>query len=471
MIQAKLSLREKLCYGCGDFASCLFWGAFSNFLFLFYTDVFGIGALAVGGLLFFSRIWDGINDPILGMIADRTKTRWGKFRPYLLWMCVPFAIMGTLLFTTPNLGPTGKLIWAYVTYNGMMMIYTAINIPYTALLGVITPDSAERTRVASIKFIFAFAANLAIQAVLLLMVKFFGGDANPQLGWQLSFAVIGITSTIFFLITFAGTKERVTPPAQQKTTVLRDLGDLFTNHPWLILVATTVTWILFVATRSTITAHYIKYYVGAQTLQLWWDAAPRVYDYEYILSVFLPLSSIGSIAGIFFVGWFAPKVGKKTAFISLFVSAIVFTAAFYWLKPDQLTAMFVLQFLGSFTGGPLCVILWAMYADTADFNEWKRSRRATGLVFSASTMTQKFGWAIAGVVVGYMLNITGFIPNVDQAPSVLHGLVLLMSIIPSVLGVVSIVIFCFYPLNEKKVGQIESDLNERRLAAGEPTPA
>lgn len=452
-----------MAYGCGDFASCLFWAAFGNFLFIFYTDVFGISALAVGTMLGISRALDAFFDPAMGMIADRTRSRWGKFRPYLLWVAPPFAIAGVLLFTTPNLSSSGKLVWAYVTYNVMMALYSAINIPYTALLGVITPDSIERTRVSSMKFIFAFIASIAVQALLLSLVNKLGGT-NAQLGWQLAFVVVGATAMIFFFIAFLGTKERVSPPPQQKTSAAKDVADLLKNAPWFMLVAATVTFVLFTATQSTVSAHYIKYFVGTQSLQMPWSTAPHVYSYEQSISIFLAAGSVGALVGVLFTGTTVARFGKKSAFIGFFVVAIAARVAFYWLKPDQLVAMIALQFVSSLAGGPLAVILWAMYADTADYSEWKTTRRATGLIFSASIMTQKFCWAIAGIVVGWMLNATGFVANVTQGERVQHGLVLLMSVIPSLFGVISVVLVLFYQLSEKRMTEIQTELAVRRQA-------
>ncbi len=465
----KLSFREKICYGFGDLASVLYWQTFMLYFTFFYTDVFLIPAGVAATMFLISRIWDGINDPIMGMIADRTKTRWGKFRPYLLWMCVPFAIVGVLTFTVPNFGPTGKIIWAYVTFNLIMMLYTAINIPYTALLGVISADSIERTTVSSVKFLFAFSAGIIVSATLLPMVKFIG-KGNDAHGWQVSFIIYGIAAIIFFLITFSGTRERVQPPKNQQSSVKKDLYELVTNQPWLILLATTITFILFVAVRSSVTVHYFKYFIGTQQLSLPFLKSSS-YGFEEITSAFNVVGQISAFIGVLLVSWFAKLVGKKTAFIILFVIAIVSTAAFYFLSAKQLSLIFLFQITGSMTGGPLSVLLWAMYADTADYGEWKRGRRATGLVFSASTMSQKIGWALGAFVALNLMSQVGFEPNQAQSAESLRGLLLLFSLIPAALGLVALVIIQFYQLNEKKMREITAELLERRKTSGEELAA
>ncbi|MDZ7319610.1 MAG: MFS transporter, partial [candidate division KSB1 bacterium] len=444
----KLSFREKFCYGFGDLASVLYWQTFMLYFTFFYTDVFLIPAGVAATMFLISRIWDGVNDPIMGMIADRTKTRWGKFRPYLLWLCVPFAVVGVLTFTVPNFGLTGKMIWAYVTFNLIMMLYTAINIPYTALLGVISADSSERTTVSSVKFLFAFSAGIIVSATLLPMVKALGKGNDPR-GWQLSFIIYGIAAVIFFLITFSGTRERVQPPKNQKSSVKKDLYELVTNEAWLILLATTITFILFVAVRSSVTVHYFKYVIGTQQISLPFLTS-RTYGFEEITSAFNTVGQISAFIGVLMVSWFAKVVGKKTAFIILFIIAILSTAVFYFLSAEQLPLIFLFQIIGSMTGGPLSVLLWAMYADTADYGEWKRGRRATGLVFSASTMSQKIGWAFGAFVALRLMSQVGFQPNQAQSPESLRGLLLLFSLIPAALGLIALVIIQFYQLSEKK---------------------
>jgi len=346
-----------------------------------------------------------------------------------------------------------------------MMLYTAINIPYTALLGVISPDSNERTSVSSIKFLFAFAAGIIVSATLLPMAKGLGGG-NDAKGWQLSFVIYGIAAIIFFLVAFKGTRERVQPPKAQKSSIKKDLYELVTNKPWLILLATTITFILFVAVRSSVTVHYFKYVIGTQELKLpFFDL--RSYDFETLTSAYNTLGQISSLVGALLVSWFAKKIGKKRAFTIMFIVAIFSTGILYFLTAEQLGLIFFFQFTGSITGGPLSVLLWAMYADTADYGEWKRGRRSTGLVFSASTMSQKFGWAFGAFVALTLMSQVGFQPNQDQTQDSIGGLLLLFSLIPAAFGIVSMIILFFYPLNDKKVQNISYELEVRRKELGE----
>jgi glycoside/pentoside/hexuronide:cation symporter, GPH family len=455
-----LSFKEKMAYGFGDFASVLYWQTFMLYLTYFYTDVFLIPASVAATMFLITRMFDGLNDPVMGMIADRTKTRWGKFRPWLLWLAVPFAISGVLVFTTPDFSQSGKIVWAYFTFILVMIMYTAINIPYTALMGVISPHSADRTAVASMKFIFAFAAGILVSATLLPMTKTLGG-ANEQLGWQYTFIIYGIAAIGFFLITFKGTRERVAPPPSQKSSVKRDIYELFTNKPWLILLATTITFVLFIAIRSSVTTHYFKYFIDDQTLKLpFFDA--RTYTFETLVSAYNTIGQVSSLVGVIIVVWISKILGKKKTFVLFLFISIISVGFNYFLSANQLGIIFFLQITYSITGGPLSVLLWAMYADTADYSEWKRGRRATGLVFSASTMSQKFGWAIAAYISLNLMAGVGFQPNVTQSPESLRGLLLLFSIIPAAIGILALAIYLAYPLNGVKVKMIADKLEAQR---------
>ena len=456
----KVSLKEKVSYGFGDLASVLYWQTFMAYLVFFYTDVFRISAIAAGTMIFITRTWDWINDPIMGIISDRTQTKWGKFRPYLLWLALPMGIVGFLTFTTPDFGETGKLVYAYITYTLLMMMYTAINIPYSSLLGVITPDPIERTSLSSVKYIFAYAAGMIISVSLLPMARAFGGG-NNQRGWSISFLIIGIAAAAFYLITFFNTKERVSPPKKQKTPIREDLKDLTRNGPWMVLVLVTITFILFVSTRITVTAHYFKYYVGEQTINLF--GAERTYGYVEFVSAFNGIGQIFSLLGVLVLQPIVKFIGgKKKTFIIMYMVAILSTASFYLLNPEHISLMFIIQVIGSATGGPLSALIWAMYADTADYSEWKQGRRATGLVFSASTASQKIGWAFGAATAGWMLGAFGFEVDMLQNENVLYGLRLLMSIIPAGVGILSLLILTFYKLDEKSMEKISSELIARR---------
>jgi glycoside/pentoside/hexuronide:cation symporter, GPH family len=457
----RMPLREKLAYSVGDFGANLYWGTFASYLLFFYTEVFGLTAAAAGTLFLVCRLLDGAIDPAVGMIADRTETRWGKFRPYLLWFTIPFAIFGVLTFTTPGLSTGGKLVWAYSTYGVLMILFTSISIPYSAMLGVISPNPVERTSVASIKFVFAYAGSFVVSGTLLPLVRALGGG-NAARGWQLAFIVFGIAYVAINLITFLGTRERVRPSPSHGSSVRGDLRDLFTNPPWVVLALTTVIFLLGVGIRISVTAYYFKYYVGTQTLTLPFTGGSRAYGFIELVSAYGVVGQIAAIVGVLLLNPFAKLVGKKSAFIILLAVSLVSTAAFYFLRPDQLVAIFFWNALGSVSGAPLSALLWAMYADAADFSEWKTGRRATGLVFSASIMGTKIGGAVSAACAGWLLAWIGFQTDVAATPGVRQGLVLLMSLIPAAVVLVSLVLVCFYPLTEARLAEIGTELHARR---------
>ncbi len=464
---AKLPLREKIGYGFGDLASVLFWQTIMVYLLFFYTDVFGLTAAAAGIMFFVSRILDAFFDVAIGMTADRTKSRWGKFRPYILWGAAPLAISAVLAFTTPNFGDTLKLVYAYITFILFMFLYSTVNIPYTALLGVISGDPVERTSAASFKFVGAYLAGFIVSATALPFATYFG-NGNQGKGWQLTMIIYGVAAIVFFLITFLSTHERIQPIAKEKTSIKNDLKDLSKNKPWIILFTITILIILFVCIRLSVTAHYFKYYVGEQEVNLF--GSTHKWGFEVLASAFNTVGQAFSLIGVLLVPWFTKIAGRKKALIILTVAAIICTGAFYFFKPTDLVLMFVFQIIGSLTGGPISTLLWVMYADTADYSEWKTGRRATGLVFSASIMSNKLGWAIGSMIAGLILASTGFVANVTQNMNVEHGLVNMMSIIPSVAGVIALVLLIFlYKLDEPTMTKVKAELEERRLASGEGT--
>jgi len=453
-----------LCYGSGDFAAVLYWTMATRFLPMFYTDVFGISAGALGTMLLFSRIWDGINDPLVGVWADRNQSRWGRFRPFILFGSVPYALAAVFCFTTPDIGDLGKLLWAYAGYNLFMMVCTVVNIPYTSLMGVMTNDSTERTRLSSIKFICAYSAAFVVSAGLLPAAEKFG-KANPQLGWQLVAIAIGIAGTIFYLITFLGTRERVQPVSAEKSSVLRDLELLIKNRAWLIILGTTLTWVLSGNLKDSVSLHYLKYEVfgGNPDMALpflWWE-----FSFTCFSSTFFGVSTAVGISGILLIAAVASKVPKKALFIVLFAGSAVCNLGFWFLKPGDIGLLVLLQIGSTLFGAPTPVLLWAMFADTADYGEWKTGRRTTGLVFSASSFSMKMGTAIAGAAAFALLDLAGFVANEAPSESVRASLRNMMSIYPLLLAMLSIAIFAFYPLTEKRMKQIKVDLNLRRKAS------
>jgi GPH family glycoside/pentoside/hexuronide:cation symporter len=465
----KVSLRERAFYGFGDLASCLFWQTITLYLLFFYTDVFGLAAAAAGIMVAVSRALDAFFDVVIGMTADRTKSRWGKFRPYLLWMAVPLAVAAVLAFTTPNFGPTWKLVYAYVTFILFMFLYSAINIPYTSLLGVISGDPIERTSSSSFKFIGAYLGGLIVSATALPFAKHFGhGDVTK--GWQMTLAIYGVAAVILFWITFLSTRERIQPIAKEKTSVKNDLKDLSKNMPWFLLFIVTILFILFVCIRMSVTTHYFKYYIGEQEVSLFGKI--QKYGFEVLASAFNTIGTVFAILGVILVPWFAKLCGRKNATIILFVTALICTGAFYFFKPTDLLLIFVFQIVGSLAGGPISALLWVLYADTADYSEWKTGRRATGLVFSASIMSNKLGWAVGTMIAGMILAGTGYVANVVQNIDVQNGLKAMMSIIPVAAGAIALIILMFfYKLDESMMAKVKADLDERRKASGQTATA
>ncbi len=458
-INQKLKFSEKVGYSLGDMASNLYFQTFILFITIFYTDVFGISAKAVGTMFLVTKIWDAINDPMMGMIADRTETRCGKFRPYILWFAIPFGLIGVLAFTTPDLSQTGKLIYAYITYTLLMMLYTVINVPYSALMGVITSNARVRTVVSQFRFVAAFLGGLIVQYSVLRMVKRFGGG-NEALGWQLAMVVLSALAIVLFFITFATTKERVKPPKGQKTTLKDDLHDLFNNKPWLLIGGATVFQLTYILIRTSCIMYYFKYFVQDQQMML----LGKTYSFSYqsMVSTFFMAGSLVTILGSILAGWFSKVLGKRNTYAGFLGASGIFAVLFYFLSPNDIILMFVFQFLVSFALGPVSVLQWAMYTDTADYSELKTGRRATGLVMSASLFALKLGVALGSAILAWTLAGYGFQPNVQQTATSLQGIKLAMSIYAAIPAFIGAGIMIFYPLTNKMMIKIEEDLTARR---------
>jgi len=458
----KLSIKEKVGYSLGDTASNLFFQTFIYYMLFFYTDVFGITAKAAGTMFLVTKIWDAVNDPMMGIIADRTNTRWGKFRPYLIWVAIPIGVLGVLTFTTPELNDTGKLIYAYLTYTFLMMAYTAINVPYSAIMGVMTPNSHERTIVSSFRFIAAFVALLFVQYFIPTMTE----DAvNPQMRWQLTMTIVSALAVILFLIAFFSCKERVQPPKGQKTPIKQDLVDLISNKPWVMIGIATVFQLIFICMRSGSIMYYFQYYVKDQEIALFGKAFSL--SYSKLFSLFTMSGTAFTIIGVILTKYISKTFGKSITYaVSLGIAGIT-SGLFIFLGPQSVVLMFVLNFITSFAFGPVSVLQWAMYADTADYSEWIKGRRATGLVMSASLFALKLGIALGATGNAWILAAYGYQANVEQTETGLLGIRMVMSVYPAIFAIIGMIIMLFYPLKKHMMMQVETELVERRKQAKE----
>ena len=567
----KITFKERFGYGLGDLASNLFWMQFVWFLNYFYTDVFGLAPAVLATMMLWVRIWDSINDPLVGIVADRTESRWGKFRPYLLWGAIPFAIVGTLTFTTPNLTPHGKLIYAYATYGAMVLIYTVVNIPYSALMGVVSPDPAVRTRFSQMRFIMAFTGGLIVQATTLPLVAHFGAQApgvvtaaveknqlviqekgngssrlevsarapnyqspsfvqrlglqfgllnetelgqltkkksiqvntpayyqeagidwdqapekfesisylttgfksiviplakifpdtdlagqkivvqvvNEQKGFQYAIGIFSVLAAFLFFITFATTKERVRPPKKQETTLGRDLKDLLTNGPWLILFVAGIITLFHVCMRNGSILYWCKYNLGNEQLG----------------PLFMLAGTLANLLSIFLVGFIEKIFGKKFGFAFCIGASGLLSASFFFIPESNIPLLLGVHILKNLAFGPTAALIWAMYTDAADYGEWKNGRRSTGLVMSACTMAQKLGYTLGGVLSMNILAYIGYQANAVQSPQALLGIKGMVSWISALPCIIGFVLILFYPLNKQRLKKIEADLLARRSAA------
>ncbi len=473
-------LAERIGYALGDSASNLYWKTFEFFLVIYYTDVFGISAAAVGTMLLVTRVLDAVADPVMGALADRTQTRWGHFRPYILWFMLPLAVAGVLTFTTPNLGSGAKVVYAYVTYGLLMFLYTAVNIPYTALMGVLTPNSIERTALSSLRFIGAFAAAVFVQYFTLGFVRFFG-QGDDQRGWQLTMALYGVLAIVMFLICFGTTRERVSPPASQDADLWRDLGGLFSSKPWRVLIGALMLMLSAFIMRGGVTAFYFKYYVDPAPFQAWLQQALAGYPAllarllqiagtkDTLLGWFLVSNGIFGILGVMVTPALVRWLGKKRVFV-LAVALGGVTYALLWLPgPTAIGWMFLNQIAASFILAPNSPVLFAMFADTADHGEWRTGRRTTGLVFASSLFGLKVGLGIGGWLLGVVLALFGYVANVQQSASSISGILIAISVLPGALLLVAALLMRFYELGDDMMVRIEQDLKQRR--GGEPVAA
>jgi GPH family glycoside/pentoside/hexuronide:cation symporter len=444
-ILSSVSLKEKIGYGIGDMGFNFYWANIASFLLIFYTDTFGISPAAAGTMIFLTKLIDAFADPAMAAIADRTKTRFGKFRPYLLWTSLPMVVTGVLTYTTPNLPEGGKLIWAYATFALMMLIYTVLNIPYSALSGVISANSQERTTLISFRFIAAFTGTIIVNYFTLDMVSYFG-NGNSNLGWQITMAIYGILAAILFGVVFFSTRERIKPPPQQRTKVTGDLKDLFNNRPWTILFILALIIMITITIRAGASIYYIKYYLNRPDL----------------IKYFLTSYGIALAIGAAITPLLTRYLDKRLLMIlSMSVTGIL-SISFFFLPKDSIWLIFSINFLIGLALGPKSPLAFSMYADTADYTEWKTGRRATAMTFAAANFSQKLGWALASVIIGLVLSSLGYVANTAQSDASQMGILLVISIIPGVIALIAAFIMRYYTLDNAMLEKIQIELKARK---------
>jgi glycoside/pentoside/hexuronide:cation symporter, GPH family len=438
-----LRMKEKIAYGLGDTASNIIFQTVMMFLLIFYTDVVGLSPALVGTLFLVVRIFDAITDPLMGAMADRTKTKWGQFRPYLLWLALPFGLISILAFTTFDLSDDGKIIYAFASYSLLMIAYTAINIPYSALGGVLTADPKERVSVQSYRFVFGMLGGLIVAAGTMPLVAYFG-QGDKALGYQYTMIAMSILGVILFLLCFAGTQERVSPPPQQNSSFKQDLMCLWQNDQWRILCLAGLLLLSGQVLRGTLAVYYVKYYLMRADL----------------ITPFMTLGMIGSILGCALSQAVAKKFCKIKAYIALQSIAAFICIISYFVGPTQITLALSLFFLWSFFLQMATPLLWAKMADTIDYGHWKTGVRITGMVYSAVVFFIKLGVAIGGALAGWLLAYYGYQADIEQNETTKHGILLSFTLFAAAGSIMVAYVMRWYKLDTNKVNTIHLELQK-----------
>ncbi len=441
-----LKTQEKIAYGLGDLSSNLIFSAVSTFIMYFYTDVVGIGAAVVGTLLFVSRIFDAVSDPIMGMIADRTTTKWGKFRPYIIFGAIPLSILAVATFSAPDLSSQGKVVYAYASYILLMICYTIVNIPYSSLPTVMTPISAQRAQLASYRMGFAFFGLLLVSAVTLPLVKLLGGD-DEKAGFQYVMMIIASISFILYVVTYLGTKERVQEQAPSESASFKeDFAVVRTNRAWIIqLLVGTLFFSLSFMPLST-GMYFFTYNVGNADLA----------------TGFFISGGVGMMIGAICSGLLSQRVCKRKLLMFSLALYGLFVVNFYWIDPSNIYVIYLLMFCCMFSMGVGSPMLWAMAADTADYIEWKKRRRVIGLTISSLTFAHKFGMGLGGMLAGIVFSVFGYQAGEAQTEQALFGILLMMSVLPAIGSIISVIILRWYPISQTVCDQMQVELAELR---------
>ena len=487
--QEKLSVTEKVGYSLGDLAANLIFQTLVTFLAFFYTDVFGIPAGTAATIIFVVGLVGAFGfTPLVAVLADRTRSRWGKFRPWILWTAVPFGVLSLLAFSTPDLGPQGKVFYAAATYTLLVLVYAANNLPYAALSGVLTGSMAERNSVSAYRFVAVMIAQLVVQSLLLPLVLILGGGDKAQ-GFQTTMMLFAVVGTVFLLITFFTTRERIVPAPEQKSSVVQDLSDLVRNRPWVVMLLLTILVFTTLALKGGMYVYYFQYYldeaalaaflqgigfngfiaglnhlltgIGLTSFQ-WPEDAPTS-----AFSLFNAGGIIFMIVGIGFSKKLADRFGKRDVFGAALFLSTLFMLGFYIYPPDAIGLVFGSQILHGFFYGITIPLLWAMIADVADYSEWKNHRRATAIIFSAMLCGLKIGLSVGGALVAGILAHYGYQAGADeQSAGVVDGIRLTVSVYCSIPFLVAVALLFLYRIDKPMETRIEHELDQRRRTAG-----
>lgn len=483
----RLSFVEKAGYSLGDAAANFVFMTMILFQLNFYTDTMGIAAAAAGTMLLVGRLWDAFFDPMMGVLADRTNTRWGKFRPWVLWTAVPWGVVMVLAYTVPNLGATSMLFYALATNLVLMTLYSANNTPYSALSGVMTGDAAERTKLSSYRFVAAMLAQLVVGGFTLPLVAKFGQGNNAQ-GWQMTMGLWAVICVLCFIIAFFTTRERIQPPPQQKADARADFRNLLTNGPWVAMFVLTLAHFTYVAMRSGTMFYYFNYYVDQAQLLAFLQGVglpqataalpdgghPLMNTFGLIInadrsnvagvgfSLFNIVSQSVTVLGVAASAFLAVRFGKRAVALVGFSMATVLAAAFILLPAGSIQATYGLEIVRALAYAVTIPLIWAMFADVADYSEWKTGRRATGVVFATILFALKTGLSLGGAMAGWLLSGYGYQANTTQTVDALLGIRLTISVFPALFLVVVVICLVRYKIGKQLEGQIAAELEQRR---------
>lgn len=469
-VEERLTVTEKVGYGVGDMAANLYLGFFGLFTLYFLTDVYGIAPAAAATMLLLTKIIDAITDPAVGLLADRTRSRWGRYRPYLLWGALPYGLTAILVFAGPDLSDNGKLVYAYIVYSLAMLGYTLVNVPYSALLAVISPSATERTKATQYRFVFAGLGTLVVGATARPLVDWIGaGDEARGFLWaSIIFAVAAVALT---LVTFATTRERAVPQDAQTSGISADIRALLANSSWVVLSIAGVLLVVGLGTRLGSLALYLKYFVtGAPG-----DAGGAVFLWMDRFSVFITLGVIGQILGTLSAPGLTRRFGKIRLMIGANAVHGVLLIVGFFLARDQFVPALLLHGMGMMTFGIALTILFAMFTDCVQFGEWQTGRNTAGLTVASSMFILKLGTGLGAAIPGYILAMSGFAANAQQSPEALDGLRIITWIAPGLLLLAAAACMTLYKLDRTMLRRIELDLSrirmERSLGTASNAPA